>query len=100
MLLLITERQVALKVLERLVVATADLTESQYHPRNYYYASGFGHHRSHTHPISLSRHQIPHRHAQQYKTKCRRCSSGDERRRKSTVGKDGFGLIGKKIETQ
>lgn len=89
-----------LNVLENVIVATSDVRESQYLPPNYYYASGFGRHRSHSYPVSLGRHQLPQKQGHRQKTKCKHCSAKSERRRKALSDDSAFGLIGRKMVVQ
>ena len=79
-----------------------DTTGSQYLPPNYYYASGFGHHRSHTYPVSLRRHHLPHGQGHRQKTKCQNCSSRGQRKSKTDDGAhiSGLGLVGKRMAVQ
>ncbi len=97
-----------LQVLERLVAASEEshTAETQYQPiaaSNYYYASGFGHKRSQTFPVSLRRGHLPHRHGYGTKTRCRHCSAREQERRSknsgsSREGESGIcGLVGKRI---
>ena len=94
---LCAERQVVLNVLESLIEATNDATDSlEYLPPNYYhYASGCGRHRSHTYPISLGRHQVTHLKGSKRKTRCRHCSTSAKRDEGCDDG--GLGLTGKRI---
>ena len=110
------ERQIVLQVLERLVTASEETQVAsetqQYQPipaSNYYYASGFGHKRSQTFPISLRRGHLPHRHGLRTKIKCRHCSArGLEKKSQKSGGSSGGGgrredesgigaLVGKRI---
>lgn len=105
---LLVERQIVLQVLEKLVAVSEEnqTTEAlQLQPTatsNYYYASGFGHNRSQTFPVSLRRGHLPHRHGHRTKIKCRHCSArGQDRRSKnstSSSSESGIGgLVGKRI---